>query len=257
MTGDALEEILRLAGRLTPSIGPVHVHDRVASTQDEAARLAADGAVEGTVVAARAQSSGRGRRGRDWFSPRDRGFYASVVLRPPAAPARWPAVSVIAGLGLAGGLTASGVRDVRLKWPNDCLVGGRKMAGVLAEAFPDLGFVVLGIGLNLSLSGDDAPPELAETATDIATHLPKGKDILTVCALGFGGMFAAYDKSKPGLEVDQDSAARFLWTRGNVRVGDVSGMVSGIDRSGALVLECRDGSTKKVRAGEVTDAGSD
>lgn len=220
-------------------------------------RLARGGAREGTMVVAGAQSQGRGRLGRSWFSPPGGGFYVSVVLRPAAPPDRWASVSVLAGVGLVDGLAAAGVPDVRLKWPNDCLVGGRKLAGILAEACPEEGFLVLGIGLNVCWKGSKVPPDLASMSTDLGSELPQGSDLERVCAQGLTGAVTAYVESRPSLDVDSTVANRFLWTGGNVTVGSGSGRVVGIDRTGALILETREGTRDLISVGEVTDAGSD
>lgn len=249
--------IVQRALSLSGFLGPIHVLDKVGSTQDEAGRLAAAGAEEGTVVVARTQNRGRGRHGRDWFSPPGTGFYGSVVLRPGDQVSRWPALSVLAGAGLAQGLVLAGIADVRLKWPNDCLVAGRKVAGILAEAHPESGYVILGLGLNLSFAGVEVPLDQVPMATDIATHLAAGRDLEETCAMALAGAVQAYEDSRPGLEVDGDKVDGILWTRGTVTVGGVRGRVAGIHGTGALVLVDADGRERRVADGEVSNAGSD
>ena len=110
----------------------IHSFETIASTNTLAQRLAADGAAEGTVVIAEAQTQGRGRLGRSWISPAFRNLYLSIVLRPPIPAERAPQIGLVAGLA-----TAETIREwaaeVALKWPNDVLLGGRKVAGMLTE----------------------------------------------------------------------------------------------------------------------------
>ncbi len=136
------------------------------STNLVAERLARSGAGEGTVVIADAQTHGRGRLGRHWVSPANRNLYLSVVLRPPMAPEDAPKLALMAGLA-----TAECVREwcaqVRLKWPNDILIDGRKVSGLLAEMGMEgerLAHVILGVGVNLNIEIEEFPEELRTKA---------------------------------------------------------------------------------------------
>ncbi|MGE3769107.1 MAG: biotin--[acetyl-CoA-carboxylase] ligase, partial [Kofleriaceae bacterium] len=137
-----------------------------ASTNDEAARMARAGAKHGTVVIAEQQFAGRGRDGRPWASPRGRGLYMSCVLRPPLPLADVPPMTLAIGVGVCDAVRAAGVPGA-LKWPNDVLVGTRKLAGVLVEAQSQgsrLEAVIVGIGINLS------PAQEGELPADIAAR---------------------------------------------------------------------------------------
>jgi len=141
--------------------------DEVESTNDEAARLAADGAEHGTVVVALAQTSGRGRLGRSWYSPPGESLYLSCVLRPPLAPEALPPVTLAAGIAVAEAAAGRAPR-ARVQWPNDVVVDGRKLAGVLSEVTTRSGKVesaVVGIGLNVNV--DRFPPDLGRPATSL------------------------------------------------------------------------------------------
>jgi BirA family biotin operon repressor/biotin-[acetyl-CoA-carboxylase] ligase len=153
-------------GRFT---GPVRAYDSVSSTQTVARAWAAAGAPEGAVVLADHQRAGRGRRGRAWSAPPGAALLFSVVLRPPIPVARWPELGLAAGCAVAEAVDTVAEVGARLKWPNDVLAGGRKLAGVLAEglAGPDPA-VVLGIGINVSQAEGDWPPELAGRAVSLA-----------------------------------------------------------------------------------------
>lgn len=127
-----------------------------ASTNADVAAMAAAGAPEGLVVVAEHQVSGRGRAGRTWTAPPRSGLTFSVLLRPPVSTrARWAWLSLLAGLSVAVPLTRRSGLDVGLKWPNDVIVGERKLGGLLAEVAGDV--VVLGVGLNVSLRENELP----------------------------------------------------------------------------------------------------
>jgi BirA family transcriptional regulator, biotin operon repressor / biotin---[acetyl-CoA-carboxylase] ligase len=145
------------------------------STNDEAAARAAAGAPHGTVVTAAAQRRGRGRLGRSWYSPPGENLYLSCVLRPALAPAALPPITLAAGVAVAEVVARFGPRPA-VKWPNDVVVAGRKLAGVLTEMTTRgerLDFLVLGIGVNLG--SRSFPPELAGVATSIA--LESGREV--------------------------------------------------------------------------------
>jgi BirA family biotin operon repressor/biotin-[acetyl-CoA-carboxylase] ligase len=157
-------------GRLA---GPLRAYRSVASTQAVARAWADGGAPEGAVVLADHQTAGRGRRGRAWTVPAGAGLLFSVVLRPPIPVGRWPEIPLAAGCAVAEGLEAVAGCRVRLKWPNDVLVDGRKLAGILAEGTAGASpLVVLGVGVNVSQDERDWPPELAGRARSLASLSP-------------------------------------------------------------------------------------
>ncbi len=145
--------------------GPVYAFERAASTMEEAHALAADGAPEGTLVFAKQQTQGRGRLGRIWESP-EGGAYCSIIVRPQRATAEIPQLSLVAGLAVIEGLRQLTHLHPSIRWPNDVLVEGKKLAGILVEV--KVGVVVIGIGVNVAAS----PEALAETATSLAALLP-------------------------------------------------------------------------------------
>ena len=141
------------------------------STNDLAAQAGRDGVAEGIVFFAESQRAGRGRMGRQWVSPPGRNLLFSVLLRPAAVPAeRWPELTFCAALAVAETAERFTGRTARVKWPNDVLVEGRKVAGVLLEAHhaQPPGFVVVGIGLNVLQGAEDFPPELRDRAGSLA-----------------------------------------------------------------------------------------
>ncbi|GIW44013.1 MAG: hypothetical protein KatS3mg077_1295 [Candidatus Binatia bacterium] len=161
-----LEELLR-GGKLGR---PLHYRATTESTNDDAAVLGRQGAPEGTTVIADAQTRGRGRRGRSWVSPANLNLYLSVLLRPPMDPDSAPQLGIVAGLAALDAVRSI-VPAAELKWPNDVLVRGRKLCGILAElslgAGARLDFVVLGIGVNVNSLETDFPAELRGIATSL------------------------------------------------------------------------------------------
>jgi BirA family biotin operon repressor/biotin-[acetyl-CoA-carboxylase] ligase len=177
-------------GRLA---GPVLAFASVGSTQAVARQLAAAGTPEGTLVVADHQAAGRGQRGRAWLAPPGTGLLFSLVLRPPLPPARWPELTMTAAAAVAAAVGDAGAPAAHVKWPNDVLVGERKLAGVLAEGVVGSdSFVVLGIGVNVGQQPHDWPHELAGRAVSLA-ELGVPVDRAVVLAAVLGRLAAAYD----------------------------------------------------------------
>lgn len=150
---------------------PYHAFRRVASTNDVALELARSGAPEGTLVTAETQTRGRGRLGRNWAGTPGKSLALSLVLRPRIPSDEFPLLTLSAAVAVAETLAARGL-DPRIKWPNDVLVDGRKVCGILTEmqAEPDrLSFVVLGIGVNLNQALSDFPEGLRSRAASLLT----------------------------------------------------------------------------------------
>jgi BirA family biotin operon repressor/biotin-[acetyl-CoA-carboxylase] ligase len=232
---------------------------RVESTQAVAFTLAADGAADRTVVVAEAQSAGRGRRGRTWHDEPGASLLTSIILRPRLTPARLPMLSLVAGIALAEALERVTGLAPRLKWPNDILVDGRKLAGILLES--RLGaappgtdatpLVVLGIGVNLAQRA--FPAELTDRATSVL--LASGRRVEPDVLLG--PLLEGLDVWRARLETEGGAPVRARWrgladTLGRrVSIDGVVGVAADVDEDGALIVV--DGSTAhRVLAGEVT-----
>ena len=243
--------------------GDIRYFEELASTSTTASELAAAGAAEGVVVIAESQSRGRGRLGRSWLSPPYRNLYVSLVLRPPIAPTQAPILALVAGLATADALAATGV-EPRIKWPNDVLVDGRKVAGILAEMAGDgasVSAVVLGIGINVNLGLDELPEDLRDKAGSVAAALgaPVARHDLAARLL------AAFQQRYDRFVASGFSALRDEWNRLSCLNGErvdivdggrhVVGTVSGVATDGALELVCDDGRRERIVAGEVTVAG--
>jgi BirA family transcriptional regulator, biotin operon repressor / biotin---[acetyl-CoA-carboxylase] ligase len=150
---------------------PLLLADRLESTNDLALGLLSLGYPEGTLVLAEEQSFGRGRQERGWSSPPGLGIYASLLFRPQLDRSRWPLLTLTAAVGVAQALEAAGIRGVTIKWPNDLMVEGRKLAGFLAEtrriaSGPE--GVVVGMGLNVHQAREHFPAELGSRAISLS-----------------------------------------------------------------------------------------
>ena len=234
------------------------------STQRVARELARAGAAEGTVVIAEAQTAGRGRLGRTWHSPRGVNLYCSIVLRPPLPPAAVPQVALVAGVAVAAALAEMPGLAPRVKWPNDVLIDGRKVAGILTEMEAEVErvhHVILGIGVNLNAPRAAFPPELRERATSLFLATGRRVDRAAVTGRLLAALEARYGRFLEG----GFEAVRAEWesysclTGTDVRVasaeGEMAGRVLGLDTDGALMLARPDGTSTRIVAGEVTVRG--
>lgn len=162
--------------------------ERCQSTQ----RLLEPDAPEGAVAAADEQTEGRGRLGRSWHAPAGKAVLVSVLLRPQVAPARLPELTVVAGEAVAAAIERLTGLEPALKFPNDVLVRGRKVAGILAESSE--GRVVLGIGVNANQSADELPPEAQTEPTSLFVELGRTIDRAALLAAVLAELEAAYDR---------------------------------------------------------------
>lgn len=222
----------------------------VVSTQSVALELAEQGAPDRTVVIAEHQTAGRGRRGARWEDEPGASLLMSMVLRPSLEPARLPTLSYAAAVAVAEALAAVAPVVPRLKWPNDVLVGPRKIAGILLET--RLGRVpvttILGIGINLGQR--QFPPSLRDRATSVAieTGLAVDREALLTALLD------GFDVWRQRLEAEGFDVVRRRWlalsdTIGRaVTVDGASGVALDLDAEGALVLETG-GVRRRVLAG--------
>jgi BirA family biotin operon repressor/biotin-[acetyl-CoA-carboxylase] ligase len=154
---------------------PLRHLETTGSTNDEAQRWALEGAPHGAVVRADEQTHGRGRQGREWCSPAGLGLYLSLILRPDIALSQVPQLTMLAGLGAARAIESETNLPANVKWPNDVILRGRKIGGVLSEARPHaenpqrVEFAIVGIGLNINFARQDLPRD-AKIPGDFAVH---------------------------------------------------------------------------------------
>ncbi|MBX3469939.1 MAG: biotin--[acetyl-CoA-carboxylase] ligase [Planctomycetes bacterium] len=247
--------------RLTGQPGAtLEVHDELASTNDRATALAAEGAPEGSLVVARRQTAGRGRHGRPWASPPG-GLYASLVLRPDEAMLRRLPATLLAGLAVAEAIDATtpGAR-AELKWPNDVHLGGRKVSGILGELTRDARgpLLVLGLGVNVSTDPAALPADLQATATSIAAACGAAPGPEVLLGAFLERFEAHYDAVRQGggATILAAASARMpaLGKPVRVRLVDrvLEGTAAGLNATGGLVVEA-DGRRETVVAGEVEE----
>jgi len=251
----------------------------VASTQTVALELAEQGAPDRTVVIADHQTAGRGRRGARWEDEPGASLLMSVVLRPDLEPARLPTLSYVAAIAVAEALAAVVPIAPRLKWPNDVLVGSRKIAGILLETklhgmtghvgapasssrppaavsehtAPATTVTILGVGINLGQR--HFPPALADRATSVAieTGLAVDREVLLTALLD------RFDVWRRRLEAEGFDVVRRRWIALSDTIGrriNVEGRVGiaqDLDQDGALILETGDG-RQRVVAGEMRES---
>jgi BirA family biotin operon repressor/biotin-[acetyl-CoA-carboxylase] ligase len=232
----------------------------VDSTNDIALALAAQGAPDGTAILAGQQHAGRGRRGRDWFSPAGAGVYLSIILRP--ATSMLPLVTLGAGVAVArAGIRATGL-PLELKWPNDLVIGRpwRKLGGILCETSgtgSQVEAVVVGVGVNLLPAA--YPPDLADHATSLESELGRPPDVVHFVV----EVLAELRELSTRLRVEDRSWVLGHWRRlAAPGLGQAAihwqdqgitrhGWARDVDEDGALVVE-RDGRRERIVAGEVT-----
>ncbi len=251
-------------GRPVPELGSPRLHLRVTdSTNIRARELAAAGAPHGTLVTAAQQSAGRGRQGRTWSAPAGRALLCSLVLREPprllslaAGVAVAEVVSTAtatAGPGEPGragresGQTGRESRiEPRLKWPNDVLIGGRKVAGILVEGRPQERWAILGIGINLAVREQDFPPELRGRAATLGLEPGDIEPMLSRLLAAVSRRVVAGEDEILSAVRERDALRGRL-----VRWAEGEGVGAGIDDEGRLVVVAADGRQVALDAGEV------
>lgn len=238
---------------------PIYCFPVVESTNSEAKRLARQGAPEGTIVLAESQTKGRGRLKRLWVSPPGKGLYLSVILRPPIPPQWGPRITPAAGVALAEALQDRGLTP-KLKWPNDVMLGRRKVGGVLTEASCTenaISFVVVGVGINVNTDLEDFPTSIRNLATSV--RLSTGKAISRV-----GLLQACLYQLEQWYEcLCQGSFATILesWRQHEMTLGrwvevslpdsSVAGVAEDIDSHGALLVRDKGGRLHRILVGDV------
>ncbi|WLG28031.1 bifunctional biotin--[acetyl-CoA-carboxylase] ligase/biotin operon repressor BirA [Pseudomonas lurida] len=241
-----------------PSLAwPVHISDSIDSTNAEALRLVDAGCAAPFLVLAEQQTAGRGRRGRKWVSPFAQNVYYSLVLRIEAGLRQLEGLSLVVGLAVMQALRESGVRGAGLKWPNDVLVGQKKIAGILLELVgdpADICHVILGIGINVNMQRADEVDQ-QWTSVQLETGFPVDRNAL-VAQLGLQ-LQGYLDQHRKGgfVALQEEWEQNHAWQGRPVSliagVNQVDGVVLGVDRQGALRLDV-DGVEKIYSGGELS-----
>ncbi|HYP29255.1 MAG TPA: biotin--[acetyl-CoA-carboxylase] ligase [Blastocatellia bacterium] len=233
--------------------------DSLPSTNDRARDMALAGSAEGTAIVAARQTSGRGRMGRSWSSPAGEGLYLSVILRPQVRPAEAQVITLAAAVAVCETLAEDFGARADIKWPNDVLVGGRKICGILVESAIEGDFVqyaILGIGVNLRQTG--FPEEIRSTATSLLIETGKSVPPDEVLEPLFERLDLRYRQSleDPGAVVrrweELSSCARGCRVRVTSFDSIIEGTTRGLSEGGGLLIEVSDGETREIVSGEVS-----
>jgi BirA family biotin operon repressor/biotin-[acetyl-CoA-carboxylase] ligase len=239
----------------------IQVFETTTSTNDLVSRLAHDGMEQGAVVFAESQTQGRGRLGRLWISPARKGLWFSVLLRPNLTPQAATQLTVAAAAALVRAIDSQTSIAPEIKWPNDILIGGKKVAGILTELTAELDHVkdvILGIGIDVNLEAHEFPKELRDSATSlrIASGQKLDRAALAVAVL------RELDRTYHLVETGQFDSIAEEWQRRchtlgrevSIRMGDrvIRGRAESLDSDGALLLRGPHGLLERIIGGDVT-----
>lgn len=236
----------------------IHRYKRITSTNNVAKSLAEEGAPEGTVVIAESQSEGRGRLGRIWVSPPRDGLYLSIVLKPAIPIAEMWQIGYVAAVAVAEAINEISELDARVKWPNDIIVNGRKVAGILVEVDNCGGThepaVIIGIGININMK--EFPEDVADKATSLAIECSKEFDVDNMESCLLSSMHKWYS-------IYQDEGFDPIFNRlleldcvigQQVTIQTPNGVVTGkaisINKDGNLIVQSEDGQEIAIFAGD-------
>ncbi len=245
---------------------PLHFFETIDSTNTYAAQLAEGGAAEGTVVIADAQTGGRGRLGRSWVSPAGVNLYCSVLLRPHIAPGLAPQINLVAAVAVADTIAGLSGLSPTIKWPNDVLLKGKKVCGILAEMQTSgerLQAIILGIGVNLNAELEVFPEELREKASSLLLLTGTPVERATFTARLLTHLEQSYllwlQKGLPALRATWERYAGALIGQQIAVAAQgeaINGTIVGLDTDGALLVREQTTETlRRVLTGEVSVIG--
>jgi BirA family biotin operon repressor/biotin-[acetyl-CoA-carboxylase] ligase len=260
---DALhaDDLLARLGK-TKVIGrDIRVFEQTTSTNDVIEKLARDGVKEGVVVFAESQTKGRGRLGRKWISPERKGLWFSILLRPNLRPQETTQLTVASATALRRAIQSETGLEADIKWPNDVLIGGKKVAGILTELSAELDrvkHVILGIGVDVNLGAGEFPPELRKLATSLKIESGNAIERAELATEILRELDADYEKICSG----QFASIADEWEERCVTIGrDVMVQIGGrklrgraesLDDDGALLLRTEHGRLEPITGGDVT-----
>ena len=245
----------------------VFYYDEIDSTNTEAKRKAEEGEPHGTLVVADMQSAGRGRRGRDWSSPHHQGIFFTILLRPEIEPVNAPMLTLVMAMAVARGISESTGLKAQIKWPNDIVINGKKVVGILTEMSAQIDYVnhvVIGTGINVHQSS--FPEELAQKATSIDIEQEKLggakisraqllEEILEQFEIYYEKYIKTQDLSGLMEEYNQELVNKNRKVRVLDPLGEFEGQALGINAHGSLLVEKDSGETVEISSGEVSVRG--
>jgi BirA family biotin operon repressor/biotin-[acetyl-CoA-carboxylase] ligase len=234
----------------------VYYFDTVSSTMDEAFRLAMEGSEEGTLVCAETQTKGRGRMGRVWTSPKGKGIYLSLILRPKLSPTDVSQLTLLSAVVVAEVVRSFSGINARIKWPNDILVDNKKLVGILTEMNAEIDrvkFVIVGMGINVNTPLNLMPPQ----STSLKAETDKSFSRVDLIKEILKNMEAWYERyQQQGFEPVHKRWKELSSTLGkNIRVNDSNKVTKGkavdIDSDGGLLIRSESGELIKKITGDV------
>lgn len=236
------------------------------STNSYAKRLALDGAEDGTVVVAAKQTKGRGRLGRSWESPLDKGIYISVLLRPAMEPAETPVLTLAAAVAVSNAISEATGISTGIKWPNDLVIEGKKVCGILFEMSSEadrVSNIILGIGINYSQTDGDFPVELRDRAISLKT-VSREPTLFSRLSI-IRSVLRQLDNVINMILNGNEAQVLEMWRKRSVTIGrqvsftlkntEYTGVATDITRDGKLSVECSDGVRRELLSGEVSVRG--
>lgn len=255
------DDLISRLARATRVVGrDIRVFQETSSTNDIAEKLARDGVKEGVVVFAESQSKGRGRLGRKWVSPSGKGLWFSVLLRPLLHPQAATQLTVAAATALVRAIRSATKLTPQVKWPNDIMLRGRKVAGVLTELSAELDTVrhaVLGIGVDVNVRATEFPPELRKIATSCQIELGRSIDRAELAVSIMRELDADYHGVCAGefgrIANEWESSCTTLGREVRIQVGtrQIEGRAEALDEDGALLVRTEHGRLERIVGGDV------
>jgi BirA family biotin operon repressor/biotin-[acetyl-CoA-carboxylase] ligase len=239
----------------------IRVFEETNSTNDIVEKLARDGVKEGVVVFAESQTKGRGRLGRKWLSPPRRGLWFSVLLRPDLRPQAATQLTVAAATALVRAIREQTGLTPEIKWPNDILIKGRKVAGVLTELAAELDHVkhlTLGIGVDVNLAASEFPPELRKLATSLKIECGRHLSRIDLAAAILRELDCDYARICAGqfeaVADEWQEQCATIGRRVTIHIGPraLQGHAEALDDDGALLLRTEHGRLERIIGGDVT-----
>jgi BirA family biotin operon repressor/biotin-[acetyl-CoA-carboxylase] ligase len=239
----------------------IQVFEQTTSTNDVIEKLARDGVKEGVVVFAELQTKGRGRLGRKWISPAHKGLWFSILLRPDLRPQETTQLTVASATALRRAIQSETGLKPEIKWPNDILIRGKKVAGILTELSAELDkvrHVILGIGVDVNLNANEFPAELKKTATSLkieAGEMIPRAELATKILRELDADYARICSGKFASVADEwETHCATIGRNVMVQIGErkIRGRAESLDDDGALLLRTEHGHLERITGGDVT-----